>query len=618
LTKRLLILFILLFATPALSANYHFSTSGNDTTGDGSSGAPYKTTNKLNDLAESPGFSDGDEIRFKCGDTFNNANGSTEDIGYDTAKIDWGGVDNITITRYGTCTGTETANGELPYTVGNDPFFDADEIQPIWLSLNQTSRSTGWTVEHLNIGGSGHSGNNGRALFEVHDAEDFTMQYNTIDGHSGSTAYEMRSRFVGLVDIIGDTIIQKNVIKNNYDLDDIADGKLLDWQYDSHLMFLDFADSEAPQLTSGSLLIDQNYFEGAHADAIQWWMFASSERATISDNRFKKWGENAIDQKSCSYVTYENNIFERTWTVYKDVSVALGNPEDGPDSNLATVLIQRRPDAGNPVSNEIIFRYNKVEGMGDNRGFEVQDVSTNVDAYGNWFQSNGTSAMLYHGTNIDFYNNIIVTDTDYANYYGKGGGSREILVDGFAANDNIRIFNNSFYMNDTNQVDIIEWDCHSSQTGNVVANNVFHMIDTSGPWALTYENDSGCTSASDFPTTVYNAIYNSSHDNRVKMNGTEYDKDEQATYRSAWSATGSLLYNTGTPGMESPTDLEFWPGSGADILDKASATYAPALGLDLTSTWDPVSITTNTRADSAPDDIGAYENPFMFEGVTVD
>jgi hypothetical protein len=569
-------------------ANIHFSTDGNDSTGDGSVGTPYKTTNKFNDLAVSPGFSNGDEIRFECGDTFNNANGSTEALGNDGSKINFGGVDNITITRYGTCTGTES-----PYVVGNDPIFDADELQPVWLSL---AGSTGWVVKHLYIQGSGHAGHAGRALFEVEDATDFTMRYSTVDGHANSTSYKKRDRFVAFDQMLGNTQVLDSDIKNNYDLTDAGDGELTGWTSDGHLLFLDYETDAAGFTTTGTFLISGNTFSGSHADSIQGWLFDSASRGTITNNTFSSWGENAHDLKAMRHVDVHSNTYNRTWTTWKDA-----NGDGSPDSQLSAIIVQSRVGYG--VSDDVNIYNNYFLGQNDDRGITSGYNTTSLSIYNNRFEDVGTPFYTIAINGVDFYNNVIFVDTNYTQHVGKGPVGSLIFIDNLNV-DNVDISNNSIYLGATNNTNVIEWQCDSAQSGNSVANNAIHIADADSVYGI--ELTTGCTTEQ--PTFSNNAIYNSLNANRTSMEGTVYNKTEQAAYRSAWDSD-SLLFNTGTPGLSDPANGDLWPAnSSSALIDVGSATYAPANGLQSTTTWTPtISIDEIARPQEGGDDIGAYE-----------
>jgi hypothetical protein len=476
------------------------------------------------------------------------------------------------------------------------------------------TQSTGWTVEYLDIGGSGHAGNNGRALFEVEDAENFTMQYNTIDGHNGSTAYKKRDRFVGIDQNRGTLLIDNNTFKNNFDDTDDTDGIFNDWTTDAHLLFLDYNENGATPTTSGTFTISNNTFEGAQADCIQFYMMESATGSTVGPgNTFTKWGENAIDQKSSSYITYTGNTFNRAWTVYKDVD----DPEDGPDSNLSHIIIQDRSSSYND-SAQVTIKENYFVGQGDDRGINIQDSSDYVSAYNNYLKSVGSAIVVPSGTYIDIYNNVIVVDTNYTQYYGKGPGDYVIFKESVGPSTDTKFYNNSIYMGNTNHTHGIEWECISTQVGGEITNNVIHIEDADTTYGIFLEDAGSCTT--EWPTLSNNAIYNSLNVNRTSMDSTVYDKTEQATYRSAWDAN-ALLFNTGDTGLNNASGGELWAFSAESaIVDAGSATYAPANGLDYTSTFTPsILVIENVRGRALPDDIGAYEYTTRgtIQGITI-
>ena len=109
-------------------------------------------------------------------------------------------------------------------------------------------------------------------------------------------------------------------------------------------------------------------------------------------NLFEKFGENCVDQKAITNVSYINNVFRRGWSEYKG---------SGNRSHLITHAHDSIVSANTKIEN------NHFNGGYDDRGISIQAATKDTTIKGNKFSNFDTAIYLYHSQSAVVTGNAI-------------------------------------------------------------------------------------------------------------------------------------------------------------------------------------------------------------------
>lgn len=110
---------IVIVVEPLSSVSWHFAAAGNDSTGDGSAGSPFRTIAKANALT----YGIDDEIRFNGGDSFDDAR-----LLLTLTNCPYG---KIKVTSYGTGRATIEPTGGTPIRIVSVPYVEVSELHVV-------------------------------------------------------------------------------------------------------------------------------------------------------------------------------------------------------------------------------------------------------------------------------------------------------------------------------------------------------------------------------------------------------------------------------------------------------------------------------------------------------
>ncbi len=502
---------------------YIDETSGLDSNDGLSEGNAWKSTDKINNFAESPGFTDGDTIAFKRGEEWGSG---YETVGNDGSAINWGAVDNLTFTAYGT---------------GDLPTFDGNDHKPFHLDA---TGSVGWTLANLRGHGMDGWGSLGQGMFHLKNLTDLTLDNIYADAHVGTTSYTKHEKMIYISDFSGDLVIKNSTLKNNYNLSDWGA-----WgTTDCHLMFL----NQSSVLTTGSIKIHDNIFSGSYADSIQWWLLELDGWTEIYDNTFEKFGENALDSKSNAYVKVYRNTIDRAWS------------NDKGNSNLSHFITHNRGGYNTP--HDIWIYENIFLGWGDDRGVAIEGGYDNK-VFLNFFQDLDLAINHHTGYDTDYYNNVIYNPTS--------GGSRLIKLRGRTASTNVKVYNNVLYSDvATLGIEVDTSDLTQAMPASTVIEGNIVYIDGAGKIPIKHETDVSPTF-----NPQYNIFYNPNGDDiywdgATRGDGWQNNIVADPLFNNIGS--GELWVQTGSPAIGAHNGTEIatnglhpsanWPSAVATLV----------------------------------------------------
>jgi hypothetical protein len=574
--KRIAILILILFATPVWGATYYVDQSGgNDGAAGTSEGTAWSSIAKVNDYAEATGFSDGDSILFKKGETWGSGQ---ETLGDDGTDINWGTINGLTIGAYGS---------------GNLPRFDANQFVPINITAPNVDNLV---IEYLDLSGmDAISGSralmvDGQSSSQTDGMQGVTIRYCIINGATGASSYPRPQAAIRLDDIGGDITVNNNTLSNY--IQDTWANTITSWGLNDSLGIIIKYDDGGDQTvakTAGTVSIYSNSITTFYADH----MHLNNIRTTtnIYDNTLDSFGENIIDLKGCRYVNIYNNV----------MSDSDGRAGEGGTGSDGPMIVIHDSDATGYYDSDNISVYENY-GYNHDRGvFRLLNNSTNIS-----FLRNFWKVGQYGEINPS---NLVTLRNETIYIYTTSADEDAVLrIFNHANNDNILFENSTIYVTATDHTDVIRLDNVAGQTGNIFRNLIIQIADSDPVDCFDVDNTTGITA-------TYSACYNSLNDDRHQFNGVSYGKNDEAAWRSA-GHTGGLLFATETPGLTDVGNEEFWPTKNAAVVGAADESNYATNGLRYDATWNPFNVITLARSDP---DMGAYEYSLLLEqsGVNI-
>ena len=558
------IILMLLLASPAFGATYYVDKTTGDNSDSGLTEAlAWETIAKVNDFAEATGFSDGDIIQFKRGETWT----SDETLGWDGDFIAWGTINGLTIQDYG---------------AGDLPLLDGNTQHPILIVASSMSNLT---IKNLDCSGQDWPTNYAYGNVTIFNVIGVTVDGLYIDGHAGSSTYNYHPGALNIVsdNQAGGVIEVKNcTIKNMYK--DTFANTLSAWgSNDCPGIFFYFSNGGK---TSGSISVHGNTVDSVYSDSVA--VEGSLVGAEIYNNTISSFGEDAIETKASRYVNVYNN--DISWN---DFGSTAGESYWG-----ATVFV------GEPAS----ITNNQAVGYHTFHDNYVHDsalacirsgASLGLDVYNNYFKDVGMAFVATSGkVNQRFYNNLVVqtvaagSSTAMDNSVYKSGATVS------ATSSSNLIYNNSFYISSSNHnYGVYLYD----GVGTIVKNNIVYMTRNNAAVFPLYSAGTG-------PTISYNDLYNSTHSNRAYENGTTYDSTEQADWRTAGHTSGLF----GDPEFTTPGTT-----FTLDNADNINVDSGANLGADYDDGWNPTTSmppVTVTTIDQDMRGTGWERGAYVYDG----
>ncbi len=403
---------IFLQAGFAQSATYYIKNDGNDGASGLSDGQAWKTISKVNRFK----FNNGDTVRFKRGDTF------------DDATLINPGVDSFTIEDYGS---------------GEKPHFDGDKIMPI--SIDGGIHNL--TIRNINISGQDWTTQNATNIL-LKNIDGVIIDGIEGNGHKGSNGKNLNDngcypirllRCSGYIEI-------KNCKLNNWGPNNMPVhnvGEVYAFEIDS--------------TSTGTFKVHHNVVHDINADAIQVRMF-QGVKGEIYNNKFYNCGENAVDLKSSDNIDVYNNDFYRE-THFKGHGGIGGN-------HWHLINILASTEAGGSDSDNNTIRGNYLHDSDDSAiklGYLTKDYyNDNNKIHSNWIENTRGIYFGNSAVNLKIYDNIILNSSEYAIREENGNKGTEI-------------YNNTIY-ND-HQHNLQYAICLNVSNQTVIKNNVIFLDD---------------------------------------------------------------------------------------------------------------------------------------------
>jgi len=550
--KKVLVLAIVLSVMWVSSAdvcavNYYVdATGGNDNLDGRSEANAWATIAKVNDYAGNPGFSGGDVICFKRGDTWSN----DETLGYAETYVNWGPIDGLTIQDYGS---------------GAKPRFDGNTQRPVFIiSIQQLNNLT---IKNIDVSGSDTS----LERVQIQNVNGVVIDGVDYNGHTGSSIYR-RSNCVNIINCTG-TIEVKNCHIQNL-VRDTWENTVSGWGTEDtvgiHVRHRTGENADVPML-NGSVTIHDNIVHDIYADCVQ--LGGIQTTNSIYNNTFYNFGEGGIDLKTTSYSdVYSNEIYRGTY--------GLGGSGGG-NSNISMHASASGYWPGYYCEDNTI-RDNYIH-TSAHIGVRLLSGSPGCKVYRNTFKSIRTSITLYSCPGSEIYSNIFICNTAYT---GSGVDQSAIRFCALSTN-NVKVFDNSFYLSSNSHFYGIAYEGSAGHgNGNEIRNNIIQMTrDSSTVFPFYYDGEG------EAPVVNHNIFYNSSHSNRVNWGGTIYDSTEEA----AWIAAGHTRGIFTNPQLVNPSIDDFHLQSTSPAIDAG-------IDVGLTSDFEG-----NVVPYGSGPDIGAFE-----------
>ena len=546
--KKCLIIFaILLIAGSAFGADYYVATGG-DNGATGLVGFPWETVAKVNTVD----FANGDTISFNQGNTWQEQltlNGITSPSGK-----------TVTIDAYG--------SGAAPWIKGGAK----DSGTPIVKIDN-----TGLDLIIQNMDFSGQEWTNGgyKGSVQLDNLADITIDNVTWDG----TYVDSRSDWATALEIDNPsgTVEVKNCTIKNYGHSDNWDSPGSPTQTSStdYLgIWLNSAD--------GTYSIHDNTIYAIQADGLQ--IQRSTGTGSVYNNEIYNCGENSIDNKGSSNITYYNNHFYRS-----DYTGIHG-------SGTASMLQLIGDATGGNGSASIVIRDN-IFGATDQYALRLSGLSgynvSSPQVYRNKF---GVAKRVFHITNYvtgaEIHHNWGVSWTEYLLYSENGAGTA------------FKFYFNSFYHSTG---DIAESIYLTKSNSDDFSSNIIRVEDANA-YIFKWTNAVGNGPIFSKPNMFYNSA---NAGDILSWEGTGYDNSEMAGWNTAASAADTYE----DPTFTSTSDLTLVVGSPAiDDADLSALTLTTmddhSLHPDSIWTFGAFDILTAAQSDhGANDELGAFVYP---------
>jgi hypothetical protein len=517
------ILFFLVATQTVFAATYYLSATGDDEAAGTSDSTPWKTFNKINEYAESPGFEDGDSILLKRGDRWDSSVCS-EDLGWDKSAVNWGDNKTITIGAYGK---------------GNRPIIDGDDVH-VFLSDDNGSNgfNISFVIQDIEMQG-------GSAATVQDPAGGFAVMglYNiTFDG----VKYDGWEKSPGTAHVFGiaGARIKNNVTIQNCDLRNAiykpcgAIGCYSKWLgKDNNLVR--FSYNVEGGKTQGKLLIQNCYFDQAEGDAIQMKDhngYPTTDAHEIKNCYFGAVGENPIDFKS-------------TWGRIHHNEFASGDIRAGSSGTNGGIACfhNSRHYGLQPHDLEIDHNYFH-DWAGD--AFWVNNVDRTLFHH-NYLKNLIGIAEIAKSDDVEIYNNILVNNTKTTSTYLK----LLAVMRWYNGGTGNKIFNNSIFIPNGG----LAYGIHVEDGIQVdVTNNILQTADADVPLLHWINSSTG--------TVTHNQYYGPGA--LISWNGVPYSSgnfpswaaehtgDEYGDPQFVDPAGGNLSLSDDSPAIDTGTILD--------------------------------------------------------------
>lgn len=511
-------------ASASYASVYHIKNNGNDNASGLSENEAWETIAKVNDFAENPGFSNGDVILFRRGDTW----GADESLGYDGTAINWGEINGLKIGAFGS---------------GARPRFDANKLKRHCILIDGNSGALkNLTIESIDV--SGMDGMGGKKHVYIHEVDGVRIRDLYCDGQKGASTYARPSVVLNIRECDGDITVEDCELFNIYNpINWDAWGKK-----DAGLIGLSYTHSLEPTLckTSGKIVIRNNKLHHVYSDCIITGDIRSPDGYHIYGNTMSHWGENAIDNKGCRYQYIYNNKMSGEWQ------------KIGGTGGLPSPIVLHDSDSDGYYDAEDIFIYENYFLNAPWSGISCLDTRR-AYIYDNYFKSVGCSVYVSWMQVGEIKNNIIIADKKPLD------DEEAIRVAGSKNNSGIKVANNSIYISHRDYKRGVRWQAITGQTNNYVQNNAV-MIETGmAEYPLYLEDRDGSGS---LPKVSRNIWYNADHANRVYWNGKVYRAEDQISWQNA-GHTGGLFLN---PNFNNPQAGDLKLSSSSPCLECGALT----------------------------------------------
>jgi parallel beta helix pectate lyase-like protein len=481
-----------LLTNSAFSATYYVNSrcsNGGDGTSTDCDGGADDAWNEITDV-NSKALSDGDTVKFKRGDTFDDAK-----LTLNSTLV---GKSGITIEAYGS---------------GNKPVFDGNAIIPIRIDhalLNLT-------IKDISIKGFGTYGD--RAQFR--NIHGLTIDGLDIDGRN-STIY-FRNDGINIRSVDGDIEIKNCTIQ--YLMKNTFENTVASWEkLDCVGIIFWYPDSNGNK-TSGTVSIHDNVIHDIYTDGIHLAGVRTHGDGTygtkIYNNTISRCGEGTIDLKHSRYVDVYNNDLS-----YNDYGVAGGAAGIYWGPALIESGLQATEFSLDARDNVIRNNY-----LHDSAYTGFASAGDNTLIYDNYFEDI-CNPINIQDPGVKVYDNEFLLSTgkpddfDYGSRY-IGTKLSAIRVDDEITKNSGYIYNNTIHITSSDLLYGIAYK-HKNNSGFVINNNVIHMTRNQASVFQIYSK-----SGSNDPVVTDNKLYGV-HTNRVYWEGAIYDSTDQA----AWIAAG--------------------------------------------------------------------------------
>jgi hypothetical protein len=435
----------------AFGATYYVKNSGDDGGSGLSDKNAWRTISKVNSFK----FADGDTVRFRSGDVFNDA----------TLKSP--GVNNFTIEEYGD---------------GEKPLLDGDRIQPI--SIKDNIRNL--TIRNIDISGQDWTSGEHASNILIEAVNGVTISGVIGNGHRGGN----RSS--------GRTAIRIRYCYGDVELSNLY---LYNWgPTDLPQMTKDIQGVAIRQGNLNSIKIHHSTIFNVNADAIQVANF-KGVKCEIFANKFYNFGENAIDVKAADNFDIYNNEF------FREPGYGLGGSGSQGESIVTHgegKEIMERPASNITIRDNYFhdtqytgIRSSSSAGYGTNNLSVIRNVFENCKR-GVWIGLNTVNAQIS--------DNIFMSDIDFDDCSASTCNS--IFLDRHSKS-NITISNNTVYNNQQNTKYAI-YMVAGSQT--VIKHNiVWHNSNAKSAFPFYWKGEGKA------PLVEENCWFNPNNSNRVKL-----------------------------------------------------------------------------------------------------
>lgn len=486
---------LLVHADSAYSATYYVKKDGDDTATGMSDKEAWASISKVNDVAASKKFADGDKILFKRGDRWN----QDETLGKrGDNDIDWGRIEDITIGDYDS---------------GDKPRFNGNNFQPI--QINGQGKMSGLTIKNIDISGMDWTTSPGKQSLKISFVENVTIDGIKMNGLDGASSFEGSGgikigRPEGKIEIINCEIF--NLLH--------PDG--LDKYNGKDITAIYIGYHVEGGMTSGSVNIQNNVIHDVESDCIQIKGIASNTQ--IRNNLLYNFGENAIDIKSSKNIEISYNNMYRG-------SFGMG----GSGGGRGTIVTHHKDRYYGPPCEAISIHDNFIHSS-DFIGVRLLPSGNNIKIFDNYFKNNVSSILVHKNKDVSIRNNLIVNENN-GNCDGKDCSGIRVY---HSPNPNVEIEQNTVYINSDNTKFGILFERDSSSTGAIIRNNIVQLnVNSSEAYPLYVDGEAG-----PLPEVSYNCWYNSKRSKRIFWDKNTFGSSQEQEWRDAGHAMG-LFRNPG-------------------------------------------------------------------------